>query len=139
MPWIMISGLSPPSVMALLQRRMEGGLRQTLSVLLASAVSELAWERAKLHTGLLRWALRYRQRTGQLLTCTRPSCRTSALRFGDRSVSRILRRLQLWPQRQICELQGSLLTSTARVTIEKPVGSGQAGCRDRPPGSCAVG
>ena len=31
-----------------LQRRLEGGLRQTLSVLLGSAVSELAWERAKL-------------------------------------------------------------------------------------------
>ena len=28
----------------------EGGLRQTLSVLLGKAVSELAWERAKLPT-----------------------------------------------------------------------------------------
>ena len=36
--------------MAPLQRRVEGGLRQTLSVLLGSAVSELAWERAKLPT-----------------------------------------------------------------------------------------
>ena len=40
--------LVPPAVMAPLQRRLEGGLRQTLSVLLGSAVSELAWERAKL-------------------------------------------------------------------------------------------
>ena len=38
--------LVPPAVMAPLQRRLEGGLRQTLSVLLGSAVSELAWERA---------------------------------------------------------------------------------------------
>ena len=36
--------------MALLQRRLENGLRQTLSVLLGSAVSALAWERAKLPT-----------------------------------------------------------------------------------------
>ena len=42
--------LVPPAVMAPLQRRLEGGLRQTLSVLLGSAVSELAWERAKLPT-----------------------------------------------------------------------------------------
>ena len=34
--------LVPPAVMAPLQRRLEGGLRQTLSVLLGSAVSELA-------------------------------------------------------------------------------------------------
>ena len=33
-----------PAVMAPLQRRMEGGLRQTLSVLLGSAVSGLTWE-----------------------------------------------------------------------------------------------
>ena len=39
--------LVPPAVMAPLQRRLEGGLRQTLSVLLGSDVSELAWERAK--------------------------------------------------------------------------------------------
>ena len=37
-----------PAVMALLQRRLEQGLRQTMSVLLGSEVSELAWERAKL-------------------------------------------------------------------------------------------
>ena len=42
--------LIPPAVMAPLQRRLEGGLAQTLSVLLGSAVSELAWERAKLPT-----------------------------------------------------------------------------------------
>ena len=36
MPWIMIS-----VVMAPLQRRLEGGLRQTMSVLLGSEVSEL--------------------------------------------------------------------------------------------------
>ena len=36
--------------MAPLQRRLEGGLRQTMSVLLGSEVSELAWERAKLPT-----------------------------------------------------------------------------------------
>ena len=42
--------LVPPAVMAPLQRRLEGGLRQTLSVLLGTAVSELAWERAKLPT-----------------------------------------------------------------------------------------
>ena len=35
--------LVPPPVMVPLQRRLEGGLRQTLSVLLGSAVSELAW------------------------------------------------------------------------------------------------
>ena len=39
--------LVPPAVMAPLQRRLEGGLRQTLSVILGSAVSELAWERAQ--------------------------------------------------------------------------------------------
>ena len=39
-----------PAVMAPLQRRLGGGLRRTLSVLLGSAVSELAWERAKLPT-----------------------------------------------------------------------------------------
>ena len=38
-----------------------------------------------------------------------PLSRTSALRSGDRSVSHILRRRQLWPQRQICELRGSSL------------------------------
>ena len=37
-------------LMAPLQRRLEGGLRQTMSVLLGSDVSELAWERAKLST-----------------------------------------------------------------------------------------
>ena len=42
--------LVPPAVMAPLQRRLEGGLRQTVSVLLGSEVSELAWERAKLPT-----------------------------------------------------------------------------------------
>ena len=42
--------LVPPAVMAPLQRRIDGGLGQTLSVLLGSAVSELAWERAKLST-----------------------------------------------------------------------------------------
>ena len=42
--------LVPQAVMAPLQRRLEGGLRQTLSVLLGSAVSELVWERAKLPT-----------------------------------------------------------------------------------------
>ena len=36
--------------MAPLQRRSEGGLRQTLLVLLGSGVSELAWERAQLPT-----------------------------------------------------------------------------------------
>ena len=41
--------LVPPAV-APLQRRLEGRLRQTLSVLLGSDVSELAWERAKLPT-----------------------------------------------------------------------------------------
>ena len=40
----------PPGVMAPLQRRLEAGLRQTMSVLLGSEVSELAWERAKLPT-----------------------------------------------------------------------------------------
>ena len=39
-----------PPVMAPLQRRLERGLRQTMSVLLGSEVSELAWERAKLPT-----------------------------------------------------------------------------------------
>ena len=47
MLWTMISG---SAVVSSLQRRLEGGLRQTLSVLLGSAVSELAWERAKLPT-----------------------------------------------------------------------------------------
>ena len=42
--------LVPPAVMAPVRRRLEGGLRQTLSVLLGSDVSELAWERAKLAT-----------------------------------------------------------------------------------------
>ena len=37
--------LVPPAVMAPLQRRLEGGLRQTMSVLLGSEVSELAWGR----------------------------------------------------------------------------------------------
>ena len=68
----------PPAVMAPLQRRLEGGLRQTMSVLLGSEVSELAWERAKLPralevwaSGLLRWDLRRKLRAGQLSTCTR--------------------------------------------------------------------
>ena len=46
----MLSRGVAPTVMAPLQRRSEGGLRQTLSVLLRSALSELAWERAKLST-----------------------------------------------------------------------------------------
>ena len=37
-------------VMAPLERRLEGRLRQTMSVLLGSEVSEMAWERAKLPT-----------------------------------------------------------------------------------------
>ena len=40
--------LVPPAVMAPLQRRLARELRQTMSVLLGSEVSELAWERAKL-------------------------------------------------------------------------------------------
>ena len=40
--------LVPPAVMAPLQRRLEGGPRQTMSVLLRSEVSEWAWERARL-------------------------------------------------------------------------------------------
>ena len=42
--------LVPPAVMAPLQRRLEGGLRQTMSVLLRGEVSDLAWEQAKLPT-----------------------------------------------------------------------------------------
>ena len=43
--------LVPPAVMAPLHRRLEGGLRRTLTVvLLGSEVSELAWKRAKLPT-----------------------------------------------------------------------------------------
>ena len=42
--------LVPQAVMAPLQRRLEGGLRRTLTVLLGSEVSELARERAKLAT-----------------------------------------------------------------------------------------
>ena len=42
--------LVPLAVMAPLQRRLEGGLRQTMSVLLGSEVSELASEGAKLPT-----------------------------------------------------------------------------------------
>ena len=42
--------LVPPVVMAPLQRRLEGGLRQTLTALLGNEVSELAWERAELAT-----------------------------------------------------------------------------------------
>ena len=42
--------LVPPVVMTPLQRRLEGGLWRTMSVLLGSEVSELAWERAKLST-----------------------------------------------------------------------------------------
>ena len=73
--------LVPTAVMAALQRRLEGGLRQTMSVILGSEVSELAWERTQLPTcfgegggwasGLLRWVLRREQRTGQLSTYTR--------------------------------------------------------------------
>ena len=44
--------LVPPAVVAPLQRRLEGGPRQTLTVLLGSEVPELAWERAKLPTCL---------------------------------------------------------------------------------------
>ena len=46
--------LVPLTVLPPLQRRLEGGLRQTLSVLVGSAVSDLAWERAKLPT-CFRW------------------------------------------------------------------------------------
>ena len=70
--------LVPPAMMAPLQRHLEGGLRQTMSVLLGNEVSELAWERAKLPTclevwasGLLRRDSRRKQRIGQLSTCTR--------------------------------------------------------------------
>ena len=42
--------LVPLAVMAPLQRQLEGGLRRTLTVLLGSEVSELAWERTKLLT-----------------------------------------------------------------------------------------
>ena len=42
--------LVPPAVMAPLQRCLEGGLGQTLSVLLGIDVSKLPWERAKLPT-----------------------------------------------------------------------------------------
>ena len=49
-----------------------------MSVLPGSEVYELAWERAKLPRalevwalGLLRWALRHKQRIGRLSTCTR--------------------------------------------------------------------
>ena len=40
--------LVPPAVMAPLQRRLQGTLRQTLTIVFGSEVSELAWERAKL-------------------------------------------------------------------------------------------
>ena len=42
--------LVPLALMAPLQRRLEGGLRQTMSMLLGSEVYVLAWERAKLST-----------------------------------------------------------------------------------------
>ena len=67
--------LVPPAVMAPLQRRSEGRLRQTLLVLLGSGVF-LSWpgsERNSLRApeawalGLLRWAMRHRQRIGLLL------------------------------------------------------------------------
>ena len=65
--------LVPQTVLAPLQRRLEGGLRQT--VLLGS----LSWHGREQNSpralvvwaqGLLRWASRRRQRTGRLLTCT---------------------------------------------------------------------
>ena len=71
--------LIQPAVMAPLQRRLEGGLRRTLTVLLGSEVSELAWERAKLPTcfGGLRIGVAQMgfaaqaKRTCRLLTSTR--------------------------------------------------------------------
>ena len=61
------------SVMAPLQRRLERGLRQTMSVLLRREVSELAWERAKFSralgvwaSGWPRWVLWRKQRAGRL-------------------------------------------------------------------------
>ena len=132
--------LVPPAVMAPLQRRLEGGLRQTLSRLLGSAVSELAWERAKLTTcfgglgiGVAQMVYGTGQHIGRLSTFTWPSCRTSALRLGDRSMTRILRRQQLWPQCRSASNRGVAVYEYARVMIAlqiercKTVGSGQAG------------
>ena len=70
--------LVPPAVVAPLQQRLEGLLRQTMSVLLGSEVSELAWERAKLPTCLGGLGIRVAQMgfaaqatLWSLLTCTR--------------------------------------------------------------------
>ena len=50
MPWTVDFRLVSAGAMAPLERRLEGRLRQTMSVLLGSEVSEMAWERAKLPT-----------------------------------------------------------------------------------------
>ena len=68
--------LVPPTVMAPLQRRLEGGLRQTMSVLLGSEVSELAFERAKLPTcfgGLGTSVARFAAQATYWSTCARLS------------------------------------------------------------------
>ena len=49
--------LVPPLVMAPLQRSLENGLRQMLSVLIGGDVSELAWERQSRHVLWWSWSL----------------------------------------------------------------------------------
>ena len=64
-PWTTTSGWSHRWMMAPLQRRLEGGLRRTLTVPPGSEVSELARERAKLTTCFGGLGIRVAQ-----LTCT---------------------------------------------------------------------
>ena len=108
--------LVPPAVMAPLQRGWEGGLRQTMSVLLGSEVSDLAWERAKLPRALGVWASCSDGLCGisiVLVGCRlAQGCNDEHVRRTDRYASRILRSQPLWwLQRQICSYRVSLLTS----------------------------
>ena len=101
-----------------LQRRLEGGLRQTTSVLLGSEVSELAWERAKFSTcfdeSLSIWVAQMgfaAQATYWSAVNLHKAVMTSIFELLNRPTREPHPEVATWPQRQICSYRGSLLMS----------------------------
>ena len=143
----------PLAVMAPLQRRLEGGLRQTLSVLLGSAVPELAWERAKLSTcfGGLATGVAQVGFVAQGTYWSAVDLQKAVMMSICQALNRPLREAHPEETTALAAKTDLLKTGVAvdvdvRVTVEKrcqqsvrgkPMGSGQAGSRDRPPRSCA--
>ena len=135
--------------MAPLQRRLGNRLRQTLSTLLGGNVSELAWDRAKLPTWFGRLGIRVAQMdfAVQATYWSAVDLHKAVMSNICVALNRPLREPHPEGATALAAMQATevAVDEHARVMIDqqilrgKPVGSGQAGCGDRPPGPCAGG